>query len=61
MTRRTIKYVPQCDVCTRPMNESSDLTHMRKPGVLEPLRICSVSRCWKKAAEGGYTSLHGGA
>ncbi len=54
MSKRTVRYVPKCDVCTRVMNDSSYLTHMRKPGVLEPLRICAGHSCWIKAAEDGY-------
>ncbi len=58
MPRRGDKYVPRCDLCGRMMNDSSFLTHLRKPGVLEPLRICSAGRCWKEAAERGYSSSH---
>lgn len=46
----------RCDSCRRAMDNGRDLTDMRKPGVLEPMRICAAHRCWNMAAELGYLS-----
>lgn len=38
------------------MNSGEDLTDMRKPGVLEPLRICYKQGCWDDANARGFLS-----
>jgi hypothetical protein len=56
MPRKSTKYIPRCQLCGRMMNSAEDLTDMRKPGTLGPLRICSSQGCWEQANARGYLS-----
>jgi hypothetical protein len=53
-----MKYIPHCEVCKCPMNDTIVLTDMWKSGELNPLRICAAGRCWKTANSQGYRSRY---
>ena len=46
----------QCGLCPRNVDDPSNLTAMRKSGVIEPLRICNQPDCWERAKAQGYES-----
>jgi hypothetical protein len=58
MPGKTAKYVPHCQICQRVQNDTYVRTEMRKPGVIEPLRICAAQGCWDEATARGYRSKY---
>jgi hypothetical protein len=58
MPGKTAKYVPHCEICQKVQNDIYVLTEMWKPGVIEPLRVCSAQVCRDAAAARGYRSKY---